>query len=195
MKLPCFILLIFFVSSHLCAADEFIYKVKPNKERFPFPTFLPDVPADDLTKFDWNRYIKEARSPADKAYRAHQAPNEFWAGVPGAGNSNSDDFERATIAKEELLQTCAVFEAAYRKHLQADHETLKVLETFIKHRTAAMEAEAMLIGGSWGGSGAKTAWAASRMTAAYAYLEALRGLGDSLHFQDMPELHPYRHER
>ena len=190
MKLLCFITLALLASPHLGYAEELVYKVKPNKECFPLPTSLPDVSPDDVPKFDWNKYIKEARSPADKAYRAHEAPPEFWTGIAGAGNSNSDDCERATIAAGEFLQKCAVYEAAYRKRLQSDPETLKVLETFIQHRTDAMKAEAMLIGGSWGGSGAKTAWAASRMTAAWDYLEALRGLGASLHFQDMPELIP-----
>lgn len=188
MKMLCFITWLILASQQGVLAEELIYKVVPNKDRFPFPSMLPDVPSESRDRFDWKRYVNEATSPADKAYRARLAPDIRALNVPHSDDSNADEGKRCMLAADELAQKCAVFEAAYRKRLASQPETLKVLESFIQQRTQAIHAEMTLVGGSWNGSGGKAAREASRMTATLDYLESLRGLMTSLHFQDMPEL-------
>ncbi|WP_395752747.1 hypothetical protein [Prosthecobacter sp.] len=149
---------------------------------------LPDVSPGDRSLFDWKRYLEEAASPADKAYRASEAPPEFGINIPGGDSSNSGEHTRARLAAEELAAKCAQLENAFRERLRSSEPAaLKTLEAFIENRKLAMNAEVELIGGSWGGSGAKTAWATARMNATLNYLQSLRGLKSSLHFQDMPE--------
>ena len=191
MKLSFTLALLILASQALCFAEELTYKVTPNKDRFPFPRFVPVLSSDSRDHFDWKRYVDEALSPADRLYRLRLGPPEQTMGVPGAGQSNYDDYERARVAADELAKECAVFEKAYRKRLESQPEVLKVLEAFIQKRSEAIKAEITLIGGSWDGSGAKAAQESSRLKATLDYLEALRGLGASLHFQDMPELLPH----
>ena len=101
--------------------------------------------------------------------------------------SRERDIAHDIKATKELDAKCSSLEASYRERLRADQSTLRVLEAFIEARKQAMNAEIELIGGSWKGSGEKTARAAARLNATTAYLEALRELKTSLHFQDMPE--------
>lgn len=184
----CLITVILTCYTSLCLGDNVLYKLAPNKSEFPYPTMLPDVANDDRANFDWKRYLEEAASPADKAYRALEAPPEYGMQIDGGNRSNYGDYIRAKMTAEELVVKCTKLENAFRERLRAKEPSeLKLLEEFIENRKLAMNAEVQLIGGSWGGSGAKTAYAAARMSATLDYLHALKGLHGSLYFQDMAE--------
>ena len=151
-------------------AEKF-YEVTPNSKAFPLPYELPKIGGRPAEVFDWEKYIAAAQSDADRAFRARVAAWDFGHVVPGGGDSNSDEMIRGNLAAKEFRAKCDDLIRRYRLKLQEDEDALQV----------------KLVGGSWGGSGARVAYANSRMNAYLNYHRNLVALGSSLHLQDLPE--------
>jgi len=75
----------------------------------------------------------------------------------------------------------------YRKKLEGEPEVLKDLNAYIQQSERAIALQVKLVGGSWGGSGAKVAFARARMHGYLNYYRNLEALGSSLHLQDLSE--------
>jgi len=109
--------------------------------------------------------------------------------MEGVGDSAFDTMTRNKIAADEVSNGCDLLEAVYRERLKNEPGLLATLEEFINHHRRAIEASIKLVGGSWnGGSGARVAYPAAKLTAFVRYRAALLDLRSSLHFQDFPEI-------
>ena len=168
-------------------AAELYYEVTPNKSVFPLPYEFPKIGERSKEDFNWKTYIEAAKSKADRAYRAYVAHWDFGQPVPGGGDSVSDQMHRATLATEEFKKKCDDLIRRYRKKLESDPDVLKDLNNYIAQSEAAIALQVKLVGGSWGGSGSRDAYAKSRMFAYLNYLRNLEALGSSLHLQDLPD--------
>ena len=169
------------------------YSTKPNTSGYPFPTAFPALQDGQELQFDWKRYISEAVSDGDRIFRAHLAFSSGFASqnteVMGVQGSASDEMTRNMIAADEVSNGCELIEAMYRDRLKNDVDLLATLEDFITHHRKAIETSITLVGGSWdGGSGARVAYPAARLTAFVRYRLALLDLRSSLHFQDLPDI-------
>jgi hypothetical protein len=164
-------------------------KVVPNTTRFPFPSELPVLNGGDPTAYNWKAYIECAKSDADRAFRANRCPlPELQLGVSGSDNSTSGEMTRYLLAAEEYKKKCDRVIEVYRKKLASDPPTLKLLNEFISQSEAAMASQIQFIGGSWGGSGAKSAYAQARARAQVNFHQSLLEMRESLHLQDLGEL-------
>jgi acetyl esterase/lipase len=169
------------------------YTTKPNTSGYPFPTAFPVLTNGRELQFDWKRYLGEAISAGDKVYRAHLARSNGFTSqnteMEGVGDSAFDTMTRNKIAADEVSNGCDLLEAMYRERLKNEPGLLATLEEFITHHRRAIEASIKLVGGSWnGGSGARVAYPAAKLTAFVHYRAALLDLRSSLHFQDFPEI-------
>lgn len=176
--------------SLLCASlgsaeEKLIFQTTPNKTSFPFPSALPAT--KDRSSFDWERYLAAANSKADRLFRAHLAPQSVRFKILGAGSSNSDEYVRYNLAATELKARCEQLLDRYRRKLADQEELLARLNAYAKHRKGALDAHVALVGGSWGGSGARVAMARSRAHSFANYLHDLDALSASLHLQDLPD--------
>lgn len=163
------------------------YDVEPNRSGFPFPTMRPVFKSGDRSFFDWERYVAEATSPADRVYRAREAwgSEENVRSVAGAGPSNTDDMIRFQLAAKEVKEVCEQMEMRYRDRLKGDEQALRAFEQFVIASKQAMDGEVEVVGGSWrGGSGARVAFPSARLGALLGYRDALVRLASSLHFQN-----------
>lgn len=167
-------------------AEKF-YEVTPNSKAFPLPYELPKIGGRPAEVFDWEKYIAAAQSDADRAFRARVATWDFGHVVPGGGDSNSDEMIRGNLAAKEFRAKCDDLIRRYRLKLQEDEDALTDFNKFIEQSEAAIALQVKLVGGSWGGSGARVAYANSRMNAYLNYHRNLVALGSSLHLQDLPE--------
>lgn len=168
------------------------YSTKPNTSGFPFPSAFPEVSEDKALPFDWRRYIDEAVSEGDHLFRARLAFSSGFtpqnAETIGIGESAADEMTRNQVAADEAADGCLRIETMYRDRLRNDAGVLATLEEFIGHQRKAIEASIKLVGGSWGGSGARVAYPAARLAAFVRYRAALLDFRESLHFQDLPEI-------
>lgn len=170
------------IGSSTVFGEEAAYATTPNKTKFPFPTELPA--GEDQNSFDWKRYLNSATSKADRMFRARLAPQEIRFEIPGAGSSNGDEYIRYDLAATELMAQCDKILEVYRRKLVDEKDILARLNQYARHREKAMDAHVALVGGSWGGSGARVAIARSRAHSFANYLNDLRALSESLHFQE-----------
>ena len=180
------VLVLCLLLNDLVNADSF-YAVKLNDSVFPLPYELPELgkrPADD---FDWERYISDSKSDADRAFRKRIARWEYGQAVAGGGDSTTEHWSRSRLAAEEFKSKCDDLVRRYRKKLEGEPEVLKDLNAYIQQSERAIALQVKLVGGSWGGSGAKVAFARARMHGYLNYYRNLEALGSSLHLQDLSE--------
>lgn len=171
----------------LAGATDKAYKITPNQTKPPLPYDLPAIGRTEAGTFDWQRYIDESKSKADRAFRALVASRDYGYSIPGGDTSNSAEMMRANLAANEFKRKCRDLIRRYRLKLHDQPEHLNGLNKFIHHSEQAIVLQSKLVGGSWGGSGARVALASSLMTAYLNFHRNLRSLGDSLHLQDLPE--------
>lgn len=172
--------------------DGSYFQVRENESCFPFPTKLPVYQGDNGKHFDWRKYVDEATSKADRAYRALFARRSSCDGVAtlpplcssnvlGEGESASDEMIRAQLAAEEYRNKCNDVIEKYRARLKRNHP--RVLEQFNEYvalREKAIELEVRFEGGSWdGGSGARVAYPAARASALISFFKDLSGLASN----------------
>lgn len=195
-KLTCELLLAtLFIASTVPAPGQNAtryYEVVRNKSSIPFPTAIPVLRPEAASSFDWERYVSESISPADKVYRLNLAIKHVdspeWRNTLGAGSSTADESVRARTAAEALDLNCAAHENAYRERLKNQPELIATLNQFINSHRQAVEASVKLVGGSWGGSGTKAAYPLAKLKAFAIYRIALLDLRSSLDLQDIPEI-------
>lgn len=164
------------------------YAVIPNMQAFPYPSEIPDLTDGNRRRFDWDRYIREGHSDADRAYRALLSPRELAYEVPGGTDSNTGDWQRFRFAAEEYEAKCDNLMRRYRAKLLDDEKNLKRIDQFDASRRHAITLHCELVGESWeGGSGERTAYANAAMKAYINYYNDLQAVGDSNFLQDLPE--------
>lgn len=185
MKLWTFLLLFF--SYAATGADDKIYQVIPNTSSFPLPYELPNLTNTDASKFDWDQYLAAGKSKADRAFRAKVAHMDYGQQIPDGCDSNAEEATRHQLAADEFKATCDDLIRRYRLKLQTEPELLKKWETYVQRSEEAIELQVELIGGSWGGSGVRLAYATARMKAYLNFSRNLEAMGDSLHLQDLPQ--------
>lgn len=173
------------LTSLLCQVvmGESFYEVKPNKSDFPLPSEFPAIGERLVDDFDWKRYISEAKTEADRAYRSRVARWDYGQPVAGGGDSTSEDWDRARLAAAEFKSQCDVLIESYRKGVENEAEVLEDLNSYISKNEEAIAIQVKIIGGSWGGSGAKVAYARARMHGYLNFLRNLEALGESLYLQ------------
>lgn len=112
-----------------------------------------------------------------------------YADIPQSFDSlsNAEQMEVASKESESIKVKCDELIRRYRLKLKDDPETLKDLNSFIQKSEEIIALQIKLIGGSWGGSGARVAYAESRMEAYSSYFQNLESLSQSLHLQDLPK--------
>ena len=171
----------------LAGAEDESYKVVPNTSEFPLPYQLPGISRTEAAKFDWKRYLDESKSKADRAFRARIAGLDYGQPISTEDYSNTSEAIRANLAATEFKGKCDDLIRRYRLKLKDASEVLRDLNGFINRSEEAISLQVEIVGGSWGGSGARVAYANSRMTAYLNYYRNLAALGASLHLQDLPK--------
>ncbi|MEM6885541.1 MAG: hypothetical protein AAF571_10945 [Verrucomicrobiota bacterium] len=184
MKLTSVILTL--LTANLALADSF-YAVSENQSDFPLPYQLPMVGKNSAKDFEWQRYFSEARSKADLAYRQHVAKWDYAQPTAGGGDSTAEQMLRANLAGEEFKLQCLALIKKYRSKLKDHTDALVDLNEFISASEQAITLQIKIVGESWGGSGAKQAYASARMYGYLNFYRNLKELGKSLYFQDLPD--------
>lgn len=168
-------------------AEEKAYAVVQNTSDFPLPYELPSLGEADAAKFDWKKYLDASKSKSDRAFRARVAGMDYGQVVPDGGDSNVEQANRGNLAADEFKAKCDELIRRYRLKLKATPDVLKDLENYVALSEEAISLQVKLVGGSWGGSGARAAYTESRMKAYLNFHRNLEALGESLHLQDLPE--------
>ncbi|HSJ04863.1 MAG: hypothetical protein ACAI34_03800 [Verrucomicrobium sp.] len=170
------------------------YNVSPNKGLEHFPTQLPIFNDQDPKQFNWDKYVSEATSEADRVFRGYLA---YQQGIDtirqlqifGADDSTGGTATRYSLGWKEIMTKCERIEKLYREKLKTSPAILEILERFISASRTAMDANVEVIASSWsGGSGGKAVNAEVRYRASLRYLDGLRSLTASLDLQDLPEV-------
>lgn len=184
---PLALLLFLAISKAVAGTENLAFEVIPNTSAFPLPYELPKIAGGSAGEFDWKKYFDESKSEADRAFRVRVACADYGQTFPGGGDSNSDDHARGVLAANEFNGKCDDLIRRYRLKLKGGSEVSKDLEDFIARSQEAISLQVKLVGGSWGGSGARVAYAQARMRAYLNFHRNLEALGASLYLQDLPE--------
>jgi hypothetical protein len=183
-----FALLLFLAISKAVAGPENLaFEVVPNTSAFPLPYALPQVAEGSAGNFDWKRYFDGSKSEADRAFRVRVACADHGQAFAGGGDSNAEEAMRSDLAADEFKGKCDDLIRRYRLKLKDEAEVLKDFEDFITRSEEAISLQVKLVGGSWGGSGARGAYAKARMGAYLNFHRNLEALRASLHLQDLPD--------
>ena len=167
--------------------SERYFSVKPNTGAFPYPSEFAVVESESREDFDWQRYVNEAQSDADRAFRANLSASELAYSINGGGHSAMDEMIRYNLAAEEYEAKCADLIRRYRAKLEEDPQNLAAINEYASHRQEAISLHVQLVGGSWGGSGRRVAFPQARMMAFINYYNDLVAIGGSLYLQDLPK--------
>jgi hypothetical protein len=183
-----FALLLFLaISKAVAGTENLAFEVVPNTSAFPLPYELPKIAEGSAGKFDWKRYFDASKSEADRAFRVRVAWADYGQTFPDGGDSNVEEATRSDLAAAEFKGKCNDLIRRYRLKLKDEPGVLKDLNDYVKRSEEAISLQVKLVGGSWGGSGARGAFAEARMRAYLNFHRNLEALGASLHLQDLPE--------
>lgn len=180
-------LLLFVISSAVAGTEKLDFEVAPNTSTFPLPYELPKIAEGSAGKFDWKKYFDGSKSEADRAFRVRVACSDYGQAFEGGGDSNAEEGMRSELAAAEFKGKCDDLIRRYRLKLKDDPEVLKVFDDYVTRSHEAISLQVKLVGGSWGGSGARGAFAEAQMRAYLNFHRNLEALGASTHLQDLPE--------
>lgn len=181
------ILLSVAIPGAVAGTGNLAFEVVPNTSAFPLPYELPKIAEGGAGKFDWKKYFDGSKSEADRVFRVRLACRDHGQTFAGGGDSNAEEAMRGDLAAIEFKGKCDDLIRRYRLKLKDEAGLLKDFDDYVGRSQEAISLQVKLVGGSWGGSGARGAHALARMTAYLNFLGNLEALGDSLHLQDLPE--------